>query len=63
MDKLFIPFGTVHPPYNANGYKAPSCGQLIGRPQTFVELQLHFKLHFPSVKMQFETYKQPGTLH
>ena len=30
-------------------------GQFIGCPQSFVELQLHFKLHFPSVKMQFET--------
>ena len=30
-------------------------GQFIGRPQTFVELQLHFKLYFLSVKMQFET--------
>ena len=28
-------------------------GQFIGRPQTFVELQLHFKLHFRSVKMQW----------
>ena len=26
------------------------CGQFIGCPQTFVELQLRFKLHFPSVK-------------
>ena len=32
-----------------------SSGQFIGRPQTFVELQLCFKLHFPSVKMQFDT--------
>ena len=32
-----------------------TCGQFIGRPQTFLELQLRFKLHFPSVKMQFET--------
>ena len=32
-----------------------SGGQFIARPQTFVELQLRFKLHFPSVKMQFET--------
>ena len=30
-------------------------GQFIGRPQTFVELQLHFKLHFYTEKMQFET--------
>ena len=30
-------------------------GQFIGRPQTFVELQLRSKLHFLSVKMQFET--------
>ena len=28
-----------------------TCGQFIGRPQTFVELQLRFKLHFLSVKM------------
>ena len=31
-----------------------SGGQFIGSPQTFVELQLRFKLHFPSVKIQFE---------
>ena len=30
-------------------------GQFIGRKQTFVELQLRFKLYFLSVKMQFET--------
>ena len=30
-------------------------GQFISRPQTFLELQLHFKRHFLSVKMQFET--------
>ena len=30
-------------------------GQFIGRPQTFVELQLRFKLHFYTKKMQFET--------
>ena len=35
--------------------QSKSSGQFIGRPQTFVELQLRFKLHFPSVKMQFET--------
>ena len=32
-----------------------NCGQFIGRPQTFVELQLRFKLHFYTMKMQFET--------
>ena len=32
-----------------------SLGQFIGRPQTFVELQLCFKLHFYTRKMQFET--------
>ena len=30
-------------------------GQFIGRPQTFVELQLCINSNFPSVKMQFET--------
>ena len=34
--------------------KQHSCGQFIGRPQTFVELQLRFKLHFYTRKMQFE---------
>ena len=29
--------------------KIKNCGQFIGRPQTFVELQLRFKLHFLSV--------------
>ena len=32
-----------------------SSGQFICRPQTFVELQLRFKLHFYTKKMQFET--------
>ena len=32
-----------------------TCGQFIGHPQTFVELQLHFKLQFYTKKMQFET--------
>ena len=32
-----------------------SSGQFIGRPQTFVELQSRFKLHFYTKKMQFET--------
>ena len=31
-------------------------GQFIGRPQTFVELQLRFNLHFYTRKMQFETW-------
>ena len=30
-------------------------GQFIGRLQTFVELQLCFKLHFYIKKMKFET--------
>ena len=30
-------------------------GQFIGRPQTFVELKLRFKVQFPSVIMQFVT--------
>ena len=29
-------------------------GQFIGRPQTFVELQLRFKQHFYTKKMQYE---------
>ena len=32
-----------------------SGSQFIGRPQMFVEFQLHFKLHFLGVKMKFET--------
>ena len=38
-----------------NERRERSSGQFIGRPQTFVELQLRFKLHFLSVKMQFKT--------
>ena len=37
------------------GRETKYSGQFIGCPQTFVEVQLHFKLHFPIVKMQFET--------
>ena len=32
-----------------------SSGQFISRPQTFLELQLRFKLHFYTKKMPFET--------
>ena len=32
------------------GKDSNSCGQFIGRPQTFVELQLRFKLHFYTKK-------------
>ena len=38
-----------------NTQLSPSSSQFIGRPQTFVELQLRFKLHFYTKKMQFET--------
>ena len=37
--------GTGH---TKGGEKTQPCSQFIGRPQTFVELQLRFKLHFPS---------------
>ena len=37
-----------------NREEAEDSGQFIGRPQTFVELQLRFKLHFYTKKMQFE---------
>ena len=42
----FVRFVSQHP--------SKSGGQFIGRPHTFVELQLRFKLHFFNKKMQFE---------
>ena len=32
-----------------------TCGQFFSPPQTFLELQLRFKLHFYTKKMQVET--------
>jgi len=41
--------------YELRKWKYSVCrGQFIGLPQTFVELQLRFKLHFYTRKMQFE---------
>ena len=41
--------------WNSRGWPEGAGSRFIGRPQTFVELQLHFKLHFYTRKMQFET--------
>ena len=44
---------TVAAPFNVP--ENACSGQFISRPQTFVKLQLRFKLHFYTKKMQFET--------
>ena len=51
---LFTPSTLEYGSYAVSERQTECSGQFIGRPQTFVELQLRFKLHFYTKKMQFE---------